>query len=263
VEFNGGAVSGDMNMNGALVNSGTLAWNGDLFMNGGVLTNLGTINFAIGSSAIFESGSPDIDNDGQFNVAGTGTSTINVPFNNEGTVAINSGTLNLTGPYSLTNGTLNFVISGATNFGALKLSGNAELTCALGAAFSGYSPHIGDSFGLITYGSESGNFSAFKLPSNAVWDFKYGTTVFTITVISLNVPVVTLQAIEPPLITQGFTLLMLGPIGSNYMIQASTDPELANWVTLTNFTSLDSSFYYTDTTVSNYPSRVFRAVLVR
>ncbi len=112
VEFNGGAVNGNMNMNGALVNSGTLAWNGDLFMNGGVLTNLGTINLAAGSEAIFEGGSPDIDNDGQFNGAGTGTSTINVPFNNVGTVAVNGGTLDLAGGGTESNSFT--VASGAT-----------------------------------------------------------------------------------------------------------------------------------------------------
>jgi hypothetical protein len=263
VRINGGAVSGSVDLGGALVNSGTLAWNGNLFISGGALTNLGTINLAAGSGAIFEGGLTDIDNEGQFNVSGTGTSTINLPFHNEGTVAINAGTLNLTGPYSLTNGTLNFGISGATNYGRLTLSGSAELTCGLGAAFNGYSPRVGDTFGLITYASETGNFSAFKLPPVAIWDFKYGTTVFTLTVVSLNVPVVTLQVIEPPLITDGFTLLMLGPIGSNYMIQASTDPRLANWVTLTNFTSLNSSFYFTDTSATNRSSRMFRAVLVR
>ncbi|HUD81872.1 MAG TPA: hypothetical protein VMQ67_00150, partial [Candidatus Saccharimonadales bacterium] len=62
-------------------------------------------------------------------------------------------------------------------------------------------------------------------------------------------------------ITSGFTMLMLGPIGSNYTIEGATDSRLNNWVALTNFTTVDTSFYYTDTTATNYPVRIFRAVM--
>jgi hypothetical protein len=265
VQFKGGSVNagGGQNLYGALVNSGTLAWSGTVFMYGGVFTNLasGTVNLAPQSSVISISGSPDLDNDGQFNVSGPGASTLSIPFNNHGTVNIQSGALSLTGLSSLTNGTLNFAITNTTNFGTLNLSGNADLTCTLGATLTGFAPQIGDSFGLITYVSESGLFSAFNLPPDVNWGFNYGNTVFSLIVSNLAAPYLTLQIVEPPLIPDGFTLLMLGPIGSNYSIQAATVPTLTNWVSLTNFTSVDTSFYYTDTTASNYQARVFRAVM--
>jgi hypothetical protein len=266
VQFNGASVNAGsgINLNGALVNSGVLALSGTLFMYGGVLTNLasGTVKLAPQSSVYSISGSPDINNAGQFNVSGPGTSTIGIPFDNHGTVTVNSGTLNLTGPSSLTNGTLNFVITNTTNFGTLNLSGNAVLTCALGASINGYTPQVGDSFGLITYSSETGVFSAFNLPPDANWGFDYGHTVFSLYVASLTAPFLTLQVIQPPLIANSFTLLMLGTIGSNYWIQASTNLSPTSWVTLTNFISVDTSFYYTDTTATNHQSRMFRAVLV-
>jgi hypothetical protein len=265
VQFNGGTVNADggQNLSGALVNSGTLAWSGTVFMYGGVFTNLasGTVNLAPQSSVTAISGSPDLDNDGQFNVSGPGTSTIGIPFNNHGSVNIQSGVLSLTGPQSLTNGTLNFAITNTTSFGTLNLSGNADLTCTLGATITGFAPQIGDSFGLITYGSETGLFSAFNLPSDVNWGFNYGNTLFSLIVSNLAAPYLTLQIVEPPLVTDGFTLLMLGPIGSNYSIQAAAAPNLTNWVSLTNFTSVDTSFYYTDTTATNHQARVFRAVM--
>jgi hypothetical protein len=97
VQFNGGSVNGGLNLYGALVNSGTLAWNGSLYMYGGVVTNLGTINAAAGTDIADQNGQPDLDNDGQFNVSGPGTTTIGIPFNNYGTVAVNGGTLDLAG----------------------------------------------------------------------------------------------------------------------------------------------------------------------
>jgi hypothetical protein len=261
IQFNGGSVTGGLNLYGALVNSGTLAWNGTLYMFGGVLTNLGTINLTAGSGATSENGLPDLDNNGQFNVSGPGTSTIGIPLNNTGTLNIQSGTLSVTGGYTSTNGTLNFGISSTTNFGTLTLSGPVALNGTLDAIANGYTPKTGDTFPLITYGSESGNFGVFNLPSDVDWHTSYDPTVFSLIVSAVNAPFLTLQAVTPFEITSGFTMLMLGPIGSNYTIEGATDSRLNNWVGLTNFTTVDTSFYYTDTTATNYPVRIFRAVM--
>jgi len=263
VRFIGGSVNGGLNLYGALVNSGMLVWNGTLFMYGGVLTNLasGTVNMGAGTTTQGENGLPDLENDGQFNVSGPGTSTIAIPFINTGTVTIQSGTLSATAGYTSINGTLNFGIISTNNFGILTLPGPVALNGTLSAIANGYIPNKGDTFPLITYGSDTGIFNAFNFPRNAGWTFSYGRTVFSITVTSVNSLAPTLQAIAPYQSASGFTLLMLGPIGSNYMIQASSDSLLANWSTLTNFTSVHSSFYYTDTTATTYPARVFRAMM--
>jgi hypothetical protein len=50
---------------------------------------------------------------------------------------------------------------------------------------------------------------------------------------------------------------MLGPQGSNYTIEASSN--LISWTPLTNFTTVYSSFTFTDT--NTYPQRFYRAIL--
>jgi hypothetical protein len=58
--------------------------------------------------------------------------------------------------------------------------------------------------------------------------------------------------------TNGLQLALCGPLGSNYLIQASTD--LVNWQTLTNFTTLTiSPLYFCDSAATNYNHRFYRA----
>ena len=262
VQFAGGSISA-VNWNGILINSGVLALSGNLYMYGGQLTNLatGSVNVAAGTFMGSQSGSPDVANAGHINVAGPGTTTINVPFFNTGTLNIQSGNLSLGNAYSSTNATLDFGISNAANFGSLTLPGPFALNGTLGVTANGYTGNKGDTFPLITYGSETGIFSTFNLPRDVDWEPSYGPTVFSLTVPSLNAPYVTLQATTQYQVADGFTMLLLGPSGSNYMIQASTGPRLTNWVTLTNFTTADSSYYYTDLTATNDPVRIYRAVM--
>jgi hypothetical protein len=174
---------------------------------------------------------------------------------------IQNGTLGCGGAFSTTGGALNFTINSATSFGQLALSGSFAANGTLGTIASGYSPKLGDSFPLITYASEAGIFNALNLPPDANWQIDYGQTVFTLYAANLTAPYLTLQVVTPPLINNAFTLLMLGSIGSNYTLQAATPPRLTNWVDLTNFVSVDTSFYYTDTTATNRPSHIFRAVM--
>jgi hypothetical protein len=262
VQFAGGSIN-SVNWGGFLVNSGTLALSGSLYMYGGRLTNLasGTVNVAAGTFIGTQSGSPLIANAGQFNVAGPGTTTINIPFFNTSILNIQSGNLALGEGYSFTNGTLDFGISNATSFGSLTLAGPCALTGTITVIANGYIASKGDTFPLITYGSETGLFSVFNLPRNVNWQPTYGQTVFSLSVPSLNGPYVTLQAYPQDQTAGAFTLLLLGPTGSNYSIQASADSKFTNWVTVTNFTTVDSSYYYTDTAAADYPLRIYRAMI--
>jgi hypothetical protein len=59
--------------------------------------------------------------------------------------------------------------------------------------------------------------------------------------------------------TNGFGLMLQGPIGSNYEIDASTD--LLTWLLFTNFTSTNSPFYFSDPAATNFNQRFYRVVL--
>jgi hypothetical protein len=188
VQFNGGTLSGGLNLyGGTLVNSGALAWTGTVFFYpGSQLTNLvsGTLNFAAGAQA-YNVGGNNLDNEGQFNVVGSGTAYVAIPFINHGAVTVSNVTLQLSGGESLANGTLMFGITSSSNYGKLAISGPAALTGTLGITFNGYTPVLNDAFGLISYSSQSGAFTAFNLPATVNWQKTYGATLFTLTVSSL------------------------------------------------------------------------------
>jgi hypothetical protein len=73
------------------------------------------------------------------------------------------------------------------------------------------------------------------------------------------VPQIPLLGFSSPLWNIGrFNLMMFGPIGSNYEIDASTN--LFNWIPLTNFVSTTSPIYFSDQSATNYKRRFYRAV---
>lgn len=59
--------------------------------------------------------------------------------------------------------------------------------------------------------------------------------------------------------TNGLSLALAGPVGSNYLIQASTD--LANWMPVRYFAITNSPFYFNDATATNSGARFYRAVI--
>ena len=62
-----------------------------------------------------------------------------------------------------------------------------------------------------------------------------------------------------PWSTNGFNLTLQGPVGSNYIIQVSTN--LVNWQPVTNFTITNSPFSFQDATATNYNRRFYRAMM--
>jgi hypothetical protein len=62
-----------------------------------------------------------------------------------------------------------------------------------------------------------------------------------------------------PLSSNGLALMLQGPVGSNYVIQASID--LVTWLPVTNFVSTNSPFYFNFPTATNYSHRFYRAVI--
>jgi len=252
---------------GQLLNAGTLNWSDTIYTGGGstptLISNLlgATISLTAGAGTGNEGGTRTIVNNGTMTVTGSGTSAFSDLFNNAGTLNIQSGAVSLTGGCSLTNGTLSFGITDTTHFGKLNLSGQAGLTGTLGGTFNGYTPQIGDSFGLITYGSETGAFTAFNLPSPVNWQETYGSSVYTLSV-AVAPPEVTLAPGQPAWTTNGFNLEVSGPGGSNYTILASANLVQTNWTALSNFVSTFTVSTFTDSAATNfYTNRFYRAVM--
>jgi urease beta subunit len=189
-----GVGSGTMSLNGLLINGGSLTWSGsgnNLYFYGGTLTNLaaGTLTITADVSALNGSGGGTLGNAGTLKkTTTTGTTTIGsyVEFINNGTLDVQSGTISLAGTHILTNGTLNFGISSATNFGMVDLSGAAALTGTLSANFNaGFLPAVTNSWQIINYTLPSGVFTQTNLPPAAVWTVTTNPTSLTISVLKL------------------------------------------------------------------------------
>ncbi len=76
-----------------------------------------------------------------------------------------------------------------------------------------------------------------------------------ITVESVAPPVLSIGP-SPILNSNGFSLMLQAPVGSNYIIQASTD--LINWRTVTNLVSATWLTYFTDSAATTLPSRFYQ-----
>lgn len=96
-----------------------------------------------------------------------------------------------------------------------------------------------------TYNVEVRNAAGTVVSSNAV-------------LLVLLEPVVqTVNVLVSGLTTNGFRLQLSGPVGSNLVIQASTD--LSNWSSISTNAATDGTVDFTDTTALNRPHRFYRA----
>jgi alpha-tubulin suppressor-like RCC1 family protein len=75
-----------------------------------------------------------------------------------------------------------------------------------------------------------------------------------------QIPLMLHPGVPGLLSTNGMNLSLQGPIGSNYVVEASAD--LVNWTPLVYFTSTNSPTDFTDTTATNSSTRFYRAVMV-
>lgn len=83
-----------------------------------------------------------------------------------------------------------------------------------------------------------------------------GVDIYDFMTLEKVVPPVLGTGAAPPLTTNGFNLMLQGPVGSNYIIQTSGD--LSNWLTFTNFSSTSWLLYFNDPAAINYPYRFYR-----
>jgi hypothetical protein len=288
--MNGGGVQGGSAL--TVASSGTLNLNGASITVNGPLTNAGTINWSSPSCSIYVDnnsnsltgaiynrpgglisvlsdqsvingayGFEQFRNDGTIRkTISLGATTIYVPFVQTGTLDAQSGTIKFSGPYSATGGTMNFGITSLAYFGQIAFSANAPITGTVTANLNGgYSPSIGDSFNVLTYGSFSGMFAGAALPLPGQWQTNYGTTVFTITV--TNVTAISAPAVLTYVshIGGNFTMGINGPVGPAYAIEASSN--LLTWIPLITNTPSVVPFTFTDTNAGSFPRRFYRVQL--
>jgi len=134
----------------------------------------------------------------------------------------NSGTLEaLTGAFSFgnllytqTNGVLSFGLSSPTDFGRCVFAGQVALTGTLRVLPLNYTPSIGDCFGLIAYGSQTGCFTGFDLPTNMLhWQTHYDPNLFTLCVVPTgsNAPP---RLILPLSVTMNELTAFIGNVGA-------------------------------------------------
>jgi hypothetical protein len=263
VYCNGGTVNNPHGIDGGqLINTGTLNWLPYPYVgNGSIISNAatGTINIPLNDDHITANdfgGAATFYNSGTVNMSGSSTGTMADTLINTGTLNISSGSLLLDNGCELTNGVVVFDVSGPTTYSKIKANGNVVLGGTLSPVFNGYAPSLGDSYSLITYGSESGGFTAYDLPTTVTWQPFYSAGAFGLNVIGTNAPYVSVGASQPVIGANGFNLLLIGPIGSNYVIGASTN--LKTWVQFTNFISTNSSTIVTDPAELQNSHRFYR-----
>ncbi|HUD45252.1 MAG TPA: hypothetical protein VMR33_00400 [Candidatus Baltobacteraceae bacterium] len=264
---NGGTVDDPSGLDGGqLINTGTLTWIPYPFTGGGsVISNAatGTINLPLVSRPITENdygGTATFYNSGQINASGSGAAALGDTLVNNGSFNLQSGTLEaVAGAFLEPNSTLNVSVSNAASYGTLAISGPASLGGVLNLTSAGYTPHTGDSLTPITFASETGIFSAFNLPAQADWQVVYGPSSVSFDVTGLAAPFISLGALPVSVDTNGFELLLIGPVGSNYTLEVSTN--LKSWQSLTNFKTTYSSFIFDDFTSTNEMRRFYRAYI--
>ncbi|MGH7976743.1 MAG: hypothetical protein ACREC8_08770 [Limisphaerales bacterium] len=82
-----------------------------------------------------------------------------------------------------------------------------------------------------------------------------GVDIYDFITFEQVVPPVLAPGSTAPLTTNGFNLMLQGPVGSNSVVQASAD--LVNWQAITNFSSATWLTYFNDSAATNYPHRFY------
>ncbi len=204
---NGGALGDSITVaSGAVLNLSYPA------MFSGVITNAGRVNWLAGdwqwsaSTLVNQPGGLfDIQCDGTESVlfnqpaailnagtmrksAGSGTSYFQstTAVTNTSLLDVQSGTIQIQGPYGQAGGQLNFGMAGPFQYGQLNINDPLPLTGELSAnLLGGFSPAAGDTFNVLTTTGSSGVFGSLSLPAlqaNGVWNENYGATVTSLIV---------------------------------------------------------------------------------
>jgi hypothetical protein len=243
--------------NGLVINYGTVNWSADqLNANGGaVIDNYGVWNaqdnhYFYGSGLVLNNYGMFLKSGGASGYPGT-YFTGGTIFNQAGGVlSVQTGDVTLGGTYSLTNGTLNFGINSASNYGVLLL-GSLTLGGTLSANVSGsFAPAVGDQFGVVGSGGLSGAFTTVNLPAGIVVSNINNTVLLTVTG---PVPV---QLLNPQPVGTNFLFQFPTVSGQSYTVQRNDVLSSTNWVYYTNLTGSGTLFQF-QTPITATPAQAF------
>ncbi len=202
--------SGMMNITGSatrymyssLTNAGTVNWLGgtvylyDYYNNAGPVVNLpaGLWNIQCDQTLGSYSGQPSsshFENAGAVQkTAGTGTTSVGMPFYNTGSLGVLSGRINFStaNGYSQAGASLSFGVTGASHPAPVVVNGSLALDGTLTVGLlGGYSPKSGDTVPMITCGTRSNAFTALNLPAAGTglgWRVAYAANAVSLQVIS-------------------------------------------------------------------------------
>ncbi len=203
---NAGALnnSGALNTSGSLINTGTI-------INDGSITNAGAVAIALGAT---------LSNPGTF-IQSAGSTKVDGLFSSSTTIQINGGTLSgsgtiqgdvtmggtlspgdspgvltITGNYTqFGNGTFTAELTGrmlGTQYDQLIVGGTATLDGTLDVnLLNDFAVKVGDHYVLMTFASESGQFSTLDLPKSVggeKWVLSYNPTEITLSVEAVPTP---------------------------------------------------------------------------
>ncbi len=230
-------------LNGALSRTleigGTMLWTGSalLALNNIVITNRpgGVLHVQNAQSFNHGGGSPRIDNAGTFRKsANTGTTTVNVPFNNYGTMDLRSGIVAVNGGFTAGGGaSLNCALGGTTagtGHARLQRSGTITLDGALSVELlPGFVPATNDSFTVVSATTRSGTFTEFSYPTNRVTMTLSNTATAVVLTVGDVFPIPQPVLLAPELAGADILLRWTATSNVTYQLEHLGDAGSTNW----------------------------------
>ena len=211
-----------------------------LLFSGATVSNRAGALFEIGNRALIDTSGPNrFDNAGTVRKLGdTTTATIGnfftpFVFNNLGTLDIRRGVLEINGAFTsgadaLLNCAVGGLVSG-TNYGQLRLNGQAELNGAVRVEFTdGFMPAINDAFAVVTGGTRQGSFAHFLYPSNLV-TMQLSNTPNSVIARIGGIVVPELVLLPPVMTSSNLTLCWVAESNKTYRLEFNPDLSPTSW----------------------------------
>jgi hypothetical protein len=196
--------------------------------------------------------------------AGTGQTVFGftgVFLNNTGNLDVQTGVIALQDGGNFTGGKLNFGLNSSNNYGQISFSGAMALTGTVSANLNkGFIPAVGNSFSVLSYGSETGSFTSTVLPPGSVWTSLYGSTTYTITVVS-NLPAGPITNLVARWQSGQAMLQFSGASNASYTVLGTTNLTVprTNWNALGQAAQQSGGiFQYLDNQSPGYPQRFYQ-----